>query len=74
MGQEISLETLAKLCEAHRAQNAREAKEIKDLLRGFNGRIRQNEKDIAGMKTWMGLIGGLSGVVGVAVALLEVLK
>lgn len=47
---------------------------ITTLLEKQNHRVRVNELAIASMKTWIALVGGVSGVIGVGVALLQALK
>lgn len=36
--------------------------EIRKLARSQNNRVRQNELAIASLKTWVALVGGLTGV------------
>ncbi|MBC8445782.1 MAG: hypothetical protein H8D74_01145 [Chloroflexi bacterium] len=48
--------------------------EIRDQGRVRNGRVRANEIAIAGLKTWVAVIGSGLGLVGLASALLQALK
>ena len=46
---------------------------ITRLLEQQNSRVRKNELALASLKTWVALTGGVTGVIGVSVALLQAL-
>lgn len=48
--------------------------EIRALLREQNSSVRTNSLEIARLKTWVALIGGGMGLLGIAAALLQALK
>ncbi len=77
----VSLETVAALQEQHQAINEQHFVELKALVEKQNGAIGENrrritdlELSVAGLKTWVALVGGGVGIVGLGAALLQALK
>jgi len=67
-------ENFTKLFESEAKRTHESLQGITALLERQNSRVRKNELAIAGMKTWITLIGGVTGLTGIAIALLQAMK
>jgi len=67
-------ENFTKLFESEAQRTHESLQAITGLLEKQNDRVRNNELAIAGMKTWITLIGGVTGLTGIAIALLQAMK
>ena len=67
-------ENFTRLFESEARRTHESLQSITNLLEKQNNRVRKNELELAGMKTWITLIGGVTGLTGIAVALLQAMK
>ena len=77
----ISLETVAALQEQMRETNLQHFSELKMLIEKQNGatvenrrRIGDLEMAVGSLKTWVALVGGSVGIIGLGTALLQAMK
>jgi len=59
-GDPVTMERFERECEYNREMLG----EIRDLIKAQNERVRKNTVDIAGLRTWVSVVGGLGGVLG----------
>ena len=64
-------ENFSNLFEGEAARTRESLQEIKAMLSAQNGRVRKCEYAIASLKTWVALVGGMTGLVGIASVLLQ---
>lgn len=67
-------EMFSERCRVEWEHNRQLLEEIRGLVRDQNSTVRTNSLAIAALKTWVALFGGMTGLIGIAVALLQVLK
>jgi len=67
-----SLDKITKLIEQQ--NNRVRANEMSIMTKADEGRVRKVELTVEGLKTWVALIGGATGLIGIAAALLQALK